>query len=576
MPELLPWQPEGVEFLTKRIPEMKNLPHALLAFDMGLGKTDIACAAALKVKAKTVLITCPLGVLSHWRNRLIAWGVCKPDDIYTVETGKSKIPKSARVILINHDKLIIPAIVDQLTVREYDVLVIDEIQCFKSMSSKRTSVLFRGNKKQNRPALAERCFWKWGLSGTPTPNDLMELYPASKTLAGHLLGDHNTYEKFGKHYSYRFVRNGIPIFFGSRKAKELKERLKPFMLTRKAEDVFKDMPGFEIEPIYIKIPFSELGGDEKDTHLATLRKIVGEAKVEPATDLISLQADQYGKVLVYTYSRSVTEALHKALEKKGAVKYYGGMSLKEKESAKKRFIEDKSCTILIAQQNAIGTGTDGLQLVCNRIFYVEWDWTAGGFKQQIARLRRYLQTKTVFVTALIAEGTLDEKIIRSRKRKMTTLETIMHYEGENMSTGLLEKMAKDIEDIKALLSKNGKPESPKDSVKGAAKETTAPSTQAKEATKPEPASGVKSDTEEISNESCRDAATELVNSFGDDAEAKKAGRKVLAEILGKFGVQKTSELKGKKIAQCHAALVAAVEAQKEAEQESGEAEGDDY
>ena len=145
-----------------------------------------------------------------------------------------------------------------------------------------------------------------------------------------------------------------------------------------------------------------------------------------------------------------------------------------------------------------------------------------------------------------------------------------------MSTGLLEKMAKDIEDIKALLSKNGKPESPKDSVKGAAKETTAPSTQAKEATKPEPASGVKSDTEEISNESCRDAATELVNSFGDDAEAKKAGRKVLAEILGKFGVQKTSELKGKKIAQCHAALVAAVEAQKEAEQESGEAEGDDY
>lgn len=603
--QLYDYQKDGVAFLTKRIPEMKYKRHALLAFDTGLGKTDIGVNALIEVNAVTALIVCPPGVMEHWKQVLIKWGAASEDVIFIFETGKDRIPLNARIIICNYQKLIIANVKRQLLARHYDVLIYDEIHYLKGFNSKVVKVMYRGNKKKNEPALCNRALWKWGFTATPAPNDAMELYPTVKVHASHLLGEFDEYEKFGERYSYYFVRGGVPGYYGSRKSRmrELGKRLRPYMLVRKAEDVFGDkFPEPILESIYINVPFSEIGCDDTDTHMATLRRQIGKAKASRVVRFVADKVFTTGrKHIVFTYSREVTESICEELRNFNAVKIYGGMSRKKKEEVKQYFIDNDHVKVLVLQMQSAGTGIDGLQTVCYDMVIAETDWVDGTFKQIVGRLRRLFQkNKKVFVYLIIAEGTFDEIIIKTRRRKgvsVDMLEQVLKHKGANLmaiedlikeNTAAMKELTAAIKSA-SVTGKSGSTEAESDTVKGAGKSGGEKSVSSADSKKKEKAeteekkpTGKGGKAEKINADACKEKCKELLATFNGDidkdededayVEATEQGRAVIRKILKKFGKGdvKIDEIAKEKLADLHALLCEAIEAQQEAENDEGE------
>src|SRR4051812_17085044 len=64
--ELWPFQRASVDYCLNR-------PHALVADEPGLGKTEIAIAIANEMKAKRVLVVCPAAIRFQWVRRIKEW-----------------------------------------------------------------------------------------------------------------------------------------------------------------------------------------------------------------------------------------------------------------------------------------------------------------------------------------------------------------------------------------------------------------------------------------------------------------------------------------------------------------------
>ena len=165
------------EYQNKAVDFIKKNKAAALWIDMGLGKTISTLTAVSDLiaskKVKKVLIIAPLRVSNHtWPTELLLWKHTSTLK-YTVLSGLSPAKRKAAVFeksvihIINREN--IPWLVELLGQKwHYDMVVIDESSSFKSHSSKRWKSLRKVLGKIDRMVQ---------LTGTPAPNNLMELWP---------------------------------------------------------------------------------------------------------------------------------------------------------------------------------------------------------------------------------------------------------------------------------------------------------------------------------------------------------------------------------------------------------------
>lgn len=157
--KLRPYQLEAIDFL-------KANPHAGLFIDMGLGKTASTLHALLEF-SKPALVVGPIRVIEHvWRQEAKKWPATA-DISFSLVRGspgarKRSLEANADVYLVNPELL-----EEALKTRSYAVLVIDESSMFKNPSTKRFKTLRKHLGKFQRRII---------LTGTPTPNSLMELW----------------------------------------------------------------------------------------------------------------------------------------------------------------------------------------------------------------------------------------------------------------------------------------------------------------------------------------------------------------------------------------------------------------
>src|SRR5690606_4870756 len=78
----------------------------------------------------------------------------------------------------------------------------------------------------------------------------------------------------------------------------------------------------------------------------------------------------------------------------------GSESFRQKEEAKKRFVEG-DCPLFIMSLRS-GAGLDGLQGVCNTVVFGELDWSPGVHEQCIGRVHRDGQNQSTNVYYLLA------------------------------------------------------------------------------------------------------------------------------------------------------------------------------
>lgn len=167
--QLWPYQDVAVDHLSRN-------PQAGLFLDMGLGKTASALSA-LTDSHLPVLVTAPKRVAEMvWQEERDKW---RPDLSLQVAAGSraqraEAIRSGADIVVIGRDNL---RDLPGMRVPPWKTLVLDELSGFKS----RASVRWKTAKK----VIAEnRIPHVWGLTGTPAPNGLLDLWSQIYLLDG--------------------------------------------------------------------------------------------------------------------------------------------------------------------------------------------------------------------------------------------------------------------------------------------------------------------------------------------------------------------------------------------------------
>ena len=145
---------------------LRTHDQAALFLDMGLGKTA-STLSALEPDHLPALVTAPKRVAENvWETEQRIW---RPDLSIAIAAGSPQqrtkaLRSGADIVVIGRDNLrdVTPAIAKQ-----FKTFIIDELSGFRTRSTVRWKAAWQIRK------VVDRC---WGLTGTPSPNGLMDLW----------------------------------------------------------------------------------------------------------------------------------------------------------------------------------------------------------------------------------------------------------------------------------------------------------------------------------------------------------------------------------------------------------------
>lgn len=239
--------------------------------DMGLGKTSASLSAVdwlYKAKeVRKVLVVAPKKVIENvWRQEALKWDEFNHLTFSmihgTEKQRKEAIKQPAHIWLVSRDN--IAWLISQFgTAWPYDMMIIDESSSFKNVKSGRFKALRTILPRVKRTVI---------LTGTPTPNGLLQLWPQIYILdRGDRLGE--SFAKYRQQYFTPAARFGEKVVKYELKGKrgyekglgellgadfaqqEIYEKISDICYSMKAED-YIDLPPF----MDVEVPIS-LGSD---------------------------------------------------------------------------------------------------------------------------------------------------------------------------------------------------------------------------------------------------------------------------------------------------------------------------
>lgn len=442
--ELFPYQIIGARWLS----EMRA---ALLADDMGLGKSAQVIRACNIINAKHVLIICPSIARPNWKRQFDLFSIFDYP-IHVVEKLTKNLPFNG-VTIVSFEGATHAENIDQ-----YCVSVVDERHYLKSLTSKRSKAVYGKN------GIIRFTKRHWELSGTPAPNHAGELWSMLYTFGATTL----TYDSFIRRYcKIQETGYGIKILGNkSENISELKNILSKVMLRRKKEEVMKDLPkifyqnhaippgevDINVQSSFIKYVYEGLPSLEDRLNseralidailksaskmdamtaleslsksVSTLRRYTGLQKVPGVLEIVTdeLENDVYQKIVIFAIHRDVITMLHETLVKYGAVTLFGGHPPEKKQRNIDKFQNDPRCRVMIANINAAGTSID--LIAAHHVLFIEQSWVPGDNAQAVMRVHRHGQLNTVFVRTYAIADSIDERISQQLAKKTRDLTEI--------------------------------------------------------------------------------------------------------------------------------------------------------
>ena len=410
-------------------------PACGLILDMGLGKSVITLTALWSLLLDSfdvgkVLVVAPKRVAENtWPTELKKWehldGLTWSLVLGSEKDRRAALQRRAKIYIINREN--VAWLVDNYR-WDFDTLVIDELSSFKSSKAQRFRALKRVRPRINRVI---------GLTGTPQPNGLLDLWPQMYLLdMGQRLG------RFVGGYRERFFlpdkRNREVIY--SYKPKEgaeekIYELISDICISMKAAD-YLDMPELVASRVEVQMNAKEqklYEGFERDM---VLHLKDGDLDAVNAAAL-SGKLVQMANGAVYGENRKVhhihdrkLDALEDIIEaangKPLLVAYWYKHDL---ERIRQRFEvrtidtpkdiadwnEGKIPVALIHPASA-GHGLN-LQDGGSTIVWFGLTWSLELYQQLNARLWRQGQKHTVVIQHIVAAGTHDEDIMNALEKK---------------------------------------------------------------------------------------------------------------------------------------------------------------
>ncbi|WP_197286585.1 MULTISPECIES: DEAD/DEAH box helicase [unclassified Chelatococcus] len=418
---LFPYQEEGAAFLAR-------VGRGLLADDMGLGKTAQAIAAARKIAARRVIIVCPASLCENWRREFKRFWPDFPGELFVKSYNKVDDFGGATTC---------------------DVLILDEAHYLKNKDAKRTRAIF-GPRCDGKGGLVERAKQVFLLTGTPTPNNPAELWPLARAvfpdaiLNPKIPGKPLAYWPFVGRYCKTFD-NGFGIkITGGKNLKELRERIAPYVLRRRKEEVLTDLPPIRfdtlpLEGIRLPVVLNDAGKVEAEIirktlaekgvgglaeiapHVASLRRITGLAKVGPVVEWVRDWLDAGGsKIVLFAHHKEVIAALSDAFDR--AVVVTGSTTPAVRQAAVDSFQNDPNTRVFIGQLQAAGTGLT--LTAASDLLFVETSWVPAENQQAAMRIHRIGQRNACLVRVATLAGSIDEDVQKAVLRKMQDIRSL--------------------------------------------------------------------------------------------------------------------------------------------------------
>lgn len=422
-------------------------PAAGLLLDMGLGKTVITLTALDRLlydsfAVSRVLVIAPLRVaMNTWSTETRKWDHLRHLRISKVlgsrEQRLAALSADADIYIINREN--VTWLVDHYGLDwPFDAVVVDELSSFKSARARRFKSL-----RKVRPLV--RIFW--GLTGTPAPNGLIDLWPQvylldmgerlGKTLGGY----RDTYFKPGRRNGY-VVYDWIPRpgaeeqiyqLIGdicvSMKAADhltLPERVDvtvPVLLDEDTLELYAEMEAEAVLPLaneaiidagsaaavsgkLMQMANGAVYDEDRQVHE------IHKAKLDALEDLVEA-ANGQSVLVFYAYQHDLDRIRARFPQ---AVKLEGPEAIDAWNRGE--------ISMLLAHPASAGHGLN-LQDGGRIVIWFGLTWSLELYQQACARLYRQGQREAVTVFHLVAQDTVDEDAMRVLEGKASRQDAML-------------------------------------------------------------------------------------------------------------------------------------------------------
>nr|DAT74910.1 MAG TPA: Helicase of the snf2 rad54 family [Caudoviricetes sp.] len=422
------YQKYGVEYIITH-------PITALFLDLGLGKTIITLTAIDELmfdyfEIGKVLIIAPLRVAqTTWSDEIQKWehlsGLRISKVIGSADERNAALTATADIYVINREN------VDWLVANhefDFDMIVIDELSSFKSHQSKRFKAL-----RKVRPKVSRMI----GLTGTPTPNGLMDLWAEINILdMGARLGRFIT--RYREAYFRPDRRNGAIVYSYKplpSSEKQIYDKISDICISMKACDFLK-MPERIDNIVTVEMDDDEMEQYKQMEHQLLLPFADGDIDAVNAAAL-SNKLIQMANGAVYnengdtkqihTRKLDALDDLIEASVGKPILVFYNFKH--DKDRISKRFdvreikteqdIRDWNSgkiPVALAHPASAGHGLN-LQSGGSTVVWFGLNWSLELYQQANARLYRQGQKETVVIHHIVTKATIDERVMWALENK---------------------------------------------------------------------------------------------------------------------------------------------------------------
>jgi SWI/SNF-related matrix-associated actin-dependent regulator 1 of chromatin subfamily A len=407
--QLFPHQQEAKLFLLSR-------RRAILADQPRVGKTLPTAAAALE--NLPALIVCPAIAKTVWES---AFSKLAPNVSAHVVNGKREASQvnSADVTIINYDILQYA----QTNVDRYNTLVLDECHRIKNPKAQRTKAAMLAMKKVDHV---------YALSGTPIPNRPIELWPILHGLGIYRGGWYD----FAARYAKMWVAPWGLDTSGASNLVELKDMMKPHVMRRKKENIFKDYKEPQVSLITFDLP-----NDKREQSfdadalmanpnallafegLAEIMREAGMRKVKAASEFIDDLLQSNEPVVVFAHHKDVVQALQDELKDHKPVTVVGDTARAKRDKAIADFQAGQT-KLIIGNIAAMSEGVD--LSAADTIVFVECTWSTSALEQASSRVENINKSGIPPVIYILTiKASLDHTVLAKVLKKLNIVNQII-------------------------------------------------------------------------------------------------------------------------------------------------------
>ena len=423
--KLFEYQKQGIEFLVSR-------QGGMLLDEQGLGKTIQALKACEKVDPQVLVIVCPAimrGTWSHHVDNLM------PSNIQTIINSYEWYVK-----LDNYKSLL------KSIKRKKVAVIVDESHYIKTPTSKRTKTV------QHLLSL-DNIVFKVLLTGTPVTRDVDDLYTQLKVFYPDFCKSIFEYRKKYMRCIHSYFGDVYKGFKNDYSRQEIIKYLKSCSLRRTKKSAGLNLPSIVRQPVYIDInktiakksleildyatkvingvdDYTLYKTDlaEEASHIASIRKALGVAKVPQVLQYVEhLLQSGTQKLVVFGVHVDVVNLIYEAIkEKYKEIKTHriiGATTSTQREKIINEFQELETPQILVANMIACGVGVTLTK--SHTVVFAELDFTPSNIMQAEARVHRITQEHIVNSIFMIANESLDAKILDLIKDKLKVIKEIL-------------------------------------------------------------------------------------------------------------------------------------------------------